>query len=184
MSRRWRACARSSSAGCALPGDETGDCFLFTRKLAAMAAALGAEFRYGLRISRLAASGGRIDGVATPPGAVVADAYVLALGSYSPLLARPLGLSLPVLPGQGLLDHGADHRQRGSAGVDGDGRDAQGRGERAGRPHPRSAARPNWPATASCCARRGAPPSSNVVTDLFRPAATSRAPSSGPGCGR
>ncbi len=87
--------------GLRLPGDETGDCFKFTQKLAAMAAELGAEFRYGTRISRLAATGGRIDGVATSSGAAIADAYVLALGSYSPLLARPLGLKLPVYPVKG-----------------------------------------------------------------------------------
>ena len=87
--------------GLRLPGDETGDCFLFTQRLAAMAAGLGAEFRCGTRISRLATAGGRIDGVATSSGAVLADAYVLALGSYSPLQARPLGLRLPVYPVKG-----------------------------------------------------------------------------------
>jgi len=44
--------------GLRLPGDETGDCFLFTQRLAAMAAGLGAEFRCGTRISRLATAGG------------------------------------------------------------------------------------------------------------------------------
>jgi len=87
--------------GLRLPGDETGDCFKFTRRLAEMAAGLGVEFRYGTRISRLNANGGRIDGAATSSGAVIADAYVLALGSYSPLLARPLGLRLPVYPVKG-----------------------------------------------------------------------------------
>jgi D-amino-acid dehydrogenase len=87
--------------GLRLPGDETGDCFKFTQNLAAMAAGLGVAFRYGMQIMRLAASGGRIDAVALSSGAVVADAYVLALGSYSPLLARPLGLDLPVYPVKG-----------------------------------------------------------------------------------
>jgi len=87
--------------GLRLPGDETGDCLKFTQRLAAMASALGAEFCYGTRITRLAATGGRIDGVGTSSGAVIADAYVLALGSYSPLLARPLGLDLPVYPVKG-----------------------------------------------------------------------------------
>jgi len=87
--------------GLRLPGDETGDCLKFTQRLAAMASALGAEFCYGTRITRLAATGDRIDGVGTSSGAVIADAYVLALGSYSPLLARPLGLDLPVYPVKG-----------------------------------------------------------------------------------
>jgi D-amino-acid dehydrogenase len=32
---------------------------------------------------------------------MIADAYVVALGSYSPLLLRPLGLSIPVYPVKG-----------------------------------------------------------------------------------
>ncbi len=32
---------------------------------------------------------------------LTADAYVLALGSYSPLLAQPLGLALPIYPAKG-----------------------------------------------------------------------------------
>ncbi len=87
--------------GLRLPGDETGDCFKYTQALAAMAAGLGVEFRYGSQITRLAAKAGRIEGVAASSGAVIADAYVLALGSYSPLLARPLGLKLPVYPVKG-----------------------------------------------------------------------------------
>jgi len=87
--------------GLRLPGDETGDCFLFTQRLAALAQALGAEFRYGTPIRALAAAGGRIEAVRMASGAVIADAYVLALGSYTPLLARPLGLDLPVYPVKG-----------------------------------------------------------------------------------
>jgi D-amino-acid dehydrogenase len=40
-------------------------------------------------------------GVVTAAGTLVADAYVVALGSYSPLLLRPLGLRLPVYPVKG-----------------------------------------------------------------------------------
>jgi D-amino-acid dehydrogenase len=87
--------------GLRLPGDETGDCFKFTKALAALAAGLGAEFRYGSTISALAPASDRIEGAATGAGPVDADAYVLALGSYSPLLARPLGLDLPVYPVKG-----------------------------------------------------------------------------------
>jgi D-amino-acid dehydrogenase len=89
------------AGGLRLPGDETGDCFKFTQALAALAAGLGAEFRYGSTISALAPAGDRIEGAATRAGLVEADAYVLALGSYSPLLARPLGLDLPVYPVKG-----------------------------------------------------------------------------------
>ena len=41
--------------------------------------------------------------VAGPAGRelLTADAYVVALGSYSPLLLRPLGLRLPLIPVKG-----------------------------------------------------------------------------------
>ena len=84
-----------------LPGDETGDCFKFTQALAGLATARGAAFRYGTRIDRLVTDGDRIGGVATDAGVLAADRYVVALGSYSPLLLRPLGIKLPVYPVKG-----------------------------------------------------------------------------------
>ena len=43
------------------------------------------------------------DRVRGPEGSrlLTADAYVVALGSYTPLLLRPLGVSLPVIPAKG-----------------------------------------------------------------------------------
>ena len=87
--------------GLRLPGDETGDCFLYTQRLAARAVEAGAEFRYGTAIERLEASSGRVAGVVCAGGRLEADAYVAALGSYTPLLLRPLGLRLPVYPVKG-----------------------------------------------------------------------------------
>ncbi|WP_431854856.1 D-amino acid dehydrogenase [Azospirillum sp.] len=87
--------------GLQLPGDETGDCFRFTNALAQLAAGLGVEFRYGVRIQGLESDGRRITGVLTDVGTLTADAYVVALGSYSPMLVRPLGLKLPVYPVKG-----------------------------------------------------------------------------------
>ena len=40
-------------------------------------------------------------GVRTDRGVLTADAYVLALGCQSPLLARPLGVDLPIYPIKG-----------------------------------------------------------------------------------
>jgi len=84
-----------------LPGDETGDCHLFTRRLAALAADLGVDFRFGVKIERLDAAGGQVNAVATSAGPIKADRYLLALGSYSPLLLAPLGIRLPVYPVKG-----------------------------------------------------------------------------------
>ena len=87
--------------GLQLPGDETGDCFKFTQALAALAAQRGVMFRQGVRIQRLLVEGGRVAGVAADGGDVTADATLLALGSYSPLMLAPLGVSIPVYPVKG-----------------------------------------------------------------------------------
>ncbi len=87
--------------GLRLPGDETGDAHVFTQRLAAMAAAAGVEFRQGVTIQAIESEGDRITGVGTDQGRVTADAYVVALGSYSTALLRPLGVALPVYPVKG-----------------------------------------------------------------------------------
>lgn len=87
--------------GLRLPGDETGDCFKFTQNLAALALQQGVQFRYGTRIERLRLGRKQIDGVVTDAGTLTADAYLVALGSYSPLLLAPIGIRIPVYPVKG-----------------------------------------------------------------------------------
>ena len=88
--------------GLRLPGDETGDCFKFTQRLAEMAKSRGVEFRFGTTIRSLERRGVRVDGVVVDKGTVLkADAYLVALGSFSPLLVAPLGLDLPIYPVKG-----------------------------------------------------------------------------------
>ena len=87
--------------GLRLPGDETGDCFQFTQKLAALAAQRGVRFRYGTTVHSLLRDDTQVSGVLTDAGALTADATLVALGSHSPLLLRPLGLSIPVYPVKG-----------------------------------------------------------------------------------
>ncbi|MFD2738684.1 D-amino acid dehydrogenase [Sulfitobacter aestuarii] len=89
------------AGGLRLPGDETGDCQIFTTRLAEMARALGVTFRFGTAIRRLEQSGGRITSVETSQGPMEADAFVVALGSPAPLLTRPLGVKLPIYPVKG-----------------------------------------------------------------------------------
>ena len=84
-----------------LPGDETGDAHQFTQRLAALAERLGVRTRFGVTIDRLEATNGALAAVATSAGRLTADAYVVALGSYSPALLQPLGLRLPVYPVKG-----------------------------------------------------------------------------------
>ena len=87
--------------GLLTPKDETGDCFKFAGALAAKAEALGVAFHYGSIIRGLDVDGGRIAGVVTAHGRIEADAVVVALGSFSPLLVRPHGIRLPVYPVKG-----------------------------------------------------------------------------------
>jgi D-amino-acid dehydrogenase len=87
--------------GLRLPMDETGDCFKFTQALASKAEELGVSFRYSTSITGLEWAGDRIESVQTNNGPFVADAFVVAMGSYSPALLRPLGIDLPVYPIKG-----------------------------------------------------------------------------------
>jgi D-amino-acid dehydrogenase len=89
------------AGGLRLPQDETGDCHMFTQALAAHAAKLGVQFKLGTTIEQIIAHGSRIDGVATSAGVFRADAYVVALGSWSPRLLRQLGIAIPVYPVKG-----------------------------------------------------------------------------------
>ena len=87
--------------GLLTPKDETGDCLKFSNALAAKAAELGVRFNYGSIIRDLDVEGGRVQGVITAHGRLEADAVVVALGSFSPLLVRPHGIRLPVYPVKG-----------------------------------------------------------------------------------
>jgi D-amino-acid dehydrogenase len=87
--------------GLRLPGDETGDAHLFTQRLAALCAARGVAFRYGVGIGAIEAEGDRVLGITTNEGRVEGDAYVVALGSHSPALLAPLGVRVPVYPVKG-----------------------------------------------------------------------------------
>jgi D-amino-acid dehydrogenase len=87
--------------GLRLPNDDTGDCKMFTEGLAALAAGAGVDFRYGVNITGIDVSGGRIASVATDGGTLTADAYVMALGSFSPIMLRTIGVGLPVYPIKG-----------------------------------------------------------------------------------
>jgi len=89
------------AGGLRLPNDETGDCFKFTNALADLAAARGVRFVYGTAIQGLVEQGGRITHVRTNGEHIAADAFLVALGSFSRPLLAPLGLDLPVYPVKG-----------------------------------------------------------------------------------
>lgn len=96
------AAARPKLAGAVrVPDDESGDCHRFACGLAERCAAGGVTFRYGTTIRRLVAEGERIVRLETDQGPIEAEAFVLALGSWTPRLLRPLGVALPVYPVKG-----------------------------------------------------------------------------------
>jgi len=95
-------CLVPVAGGVWAPSDESGDAHTFTRELARLCAGGGVQFHYGSRIERIETKGGRVLRVLLDQGGPIeTDAYVLALGSYSPLLLRPLGISIPVYPLKG-----------------------------------------------------------------------------------
>jgi D-amino-acid dehydrogenase len=88
------------------PEDESGDVHLFAVALAERCRAAGVEFRYDTRASRLISEGGAIQSVEFIDaeglyGSLAADAFVVALGSYSPILLRGLGVACNVYPAKG-----------------------------------------------------------------------------------
>lgn len=89
------------AGGLRLPNDETGDCHLFTTLLAEHLVRAGVEFSFDTQVLALEAAGGAISGVRTQNGVIKGDAYVVALGSYSAKVLRPLGVRLPVYPVKG-----------------------------------------------------------------------------------
>jgi D-amino-acid dehydrogenase len=89
------------AGGILCPTDETGESALFTRALAAKIVARGGEVHTGSTITGLEAAGDSIRQALTDKGAFKGDAFVLALGAQSPLLARKLGIGLPIYPIKG-----------------------------------------------------------------------------------
>lgn len=84
------------------PTDEVGDCRKFTQGLAAHLAQQGVAFRYGVKVTGLGVKDGAVSAVETDQGPLHAGAVVVAAGSLTPLLLRPLGIVLPICPVKGI----------------------------------------------------------------------------------
>lgn len=89
------------AGGLYLPDDETGDCYLFCQQMTELAKAHGVRFEFDTQIKSLATEGKKIVGVQTDKGLLKADAYVVALGSFSTAMLKPLGIDIPVYPVKG-----------------------------------------------------------------------------------
>lgn len=87
--------------GAYTPADESGDAHEFTVRLATMAEAQGVRFLRSSTVEGLEVAGDRVVAARTSGGPIDADAFVVSLGSYSPLLLGPIGIPVPVYPLKG-----------------------------------------------------------------------------------
>lgn len=99
-------CRTRLAGGIYTASDESGDAQAFTVALARLAAARGVTFLWNTEVQALVRSGDAVAGVqVVREGSrfdhVAADAYVVALGSYSPFLLAPLGVSCNLYPAKG-----------------------------------------------------------------------------------
>ncbi|RDJ00013.1 FAD-dependent oxidoreductase [Dyella solisilvae] len=83
------------------PGDARLRPDRFVAELARRVVELGGDIETGARIDQLGVKDGRIDHVRTSRGVFSGDRVVMALGAWSPLLGKQLGLRLPMQPGKG-----------------------------------------------------------------------------------
>lgn len=88
------------------PEDESGDARCFTVELARHCVGAGVRFLFNHDVRAIRSASGIIDHVEVTDATgcyarIKGDAYVLAAGSFSPLLARPLGIRLNIYPAKG-----------------------------------------------------------------------------------
>lgn len=84
-----------------LPNDQTGDCYLFTKRLAELAQQAGVEFRFDSQVEALLCEADRLQGVRINGVLERADHYVLALGCRARGLLNTIGMDLPLYPLKG-----------------------------------------------------------------------------------
>ncbi|KAB0598614.1 D-amino acid dehydrogenase [Cupriavidus gilardii] len=94
------AVSHKLTGGLRLPNDETGDCQLFTQRLAAMAEGLGVQFLYNRSIDSLMTQGTAVTGAIVGGEPIFADAVVVALGSWSTPFIKDF-VRIPVYPLKG-----------------------------------------------------------------------------------
>jgi D-amino-acid dehydrogenase len=83
-------------------GDSSGDAGLFTQSLGRICREkFDVDVRTGTRVEALRSERGRVTGAVTDRGVLTADAYVLALGVQSPIVARTAGIRLAIYPAKG-----------------------------------------------------------------------------------
>jgi D-amino-acid dehydrogenase len=94
------AIAGKLTGGIHFSEDENGNPLLFCQALAKAAKNAGVKFEYGQTVNKLSKTGNGVR-IKTGDGDIETDAIVLAAGSYTPKLARQLGVYVPVKPAKG-----------------------------------------------------------------------------------
>lgn len=90
------------AGGLFFPQDEIGDCNKFSQGVAGWCQARGVVFHYGTEVHGLDIAQGKVVAVRSSAGRMPADAVVVALGSHSPLLLKPVGVDIPIYPVKGV----------------------------------------------------------------------------------
>ncbi len=83
------------------PADEIGNAYKFCVGLADHARAAGVDFRFRTPVTGIETRQGKITAVRSGDQRFTADSYIVAAGSYSPLLLKQLGIMVPVRPAKG-----------------------------------------------------------------------------------
>jgi D-amino-acid dehydrogenase len=89
------------AGGIHYPEDEIGNAYKFCVGIAEQARRAGVEFRFRTPVTGIEVRQGNVSAVLAGASRFTADRYVIAAGSYSPLLLRELGLALPIRPAKG-----------------------------------------------------------------------------------
>jgi D-amino-acid dehydrogenase len=88
------------------PSDESGDAHLYSRHLEELCRRVDVVFFFQTTVQQLLREGDRITGVRVrhvegPEQVLRADAYLVCLGSYTPMLVEAVGVRVPVYPVKG-----------------------------------------------------------------------------------
>ena len=86
--------------------DESGDANRFARELVKLCETAGVKFLMSHTITAIREAGGQVEHIEATDSEgrfqrIHADAFVFAMGSLSPVYAKPLGIHLPIYPAKG-----------------------------------------------------------------------------------
>ena len=97
-----QATAERLAGGLRFRDDEVGDCHRFTLGVVERCREMGVGFEFDTTVTGLEVRAGKIAAVATSEGPVPGDRFVVAMGSFSPLLLRRHGVRAQIYPVKGV----------------------------------------------------------------------------------